>query len=290
QPLPREDRGPQGAMGPFGFMLPGQPQPASPEMEENFRRRQEQAERVRARMREQLVMGVLDDRRVEIEVEESAVAHMPAFSEAGMEEITFNIGDMPGGMFPKRKRKRNVTVREAREILAGEEARKLIDPDQVKRDAVERAEQAGIIFIDEMDKIAGREGGSGPDVSRGGVQRDILPIIEGATVMTKYGPARTDHMLFIAAGAFHISKPSDLIPELQGRLPIRVELDSLTEEEFRRILTEPKNALIKQYRALLATESVDLDFTEDGISEIARNAAVVNSRTENIGARRLHTV
>jgi ATP-dependent HslUV protease ATP-binding subunit HslU len=277
-------------MGPFGFMMPGQPQPSSPEMEENFRRRQEQAERVRARLREQLLMGVLDDRRVEIEVEESAVAHMPAFSEAGMEEITFNIGDMLGGMFPKRKRKRNVTVREAREILAGEEARKLIDPDQVKRDAVERAEQAGIIFIDEMDKIAGRDGGGGPDVSRGGVQRDILPIIEGSTVITKFGPVRTDYILFIAAGAFHTTKPSDLIPELQGRLPIRVELESLGEDDFRRILTEPRNALIRQYEALLATESVHLEFTEDGISEIARTAATVNSRTENIGARRLHTV
>ena len=241
-------------------------------------------------MREQLLMGVLDDRRVEIEIEESAVAHMPAFSEAGMEEITFNIGDMLGGMFPKRKRKRNVTVREAREILAGEEARKLIDPDQVKRDAVERAEQAGIIFIDEMDKIAGREGGVGPDVSRGGVQRDILPIIEGSTVMTKYGSVRTDYILFIAAGAFHMTKPSDLIPELQGRLPIRVELESLGEDDFRRILTEPQNALIRQYQALLATEGVRLEFTEDGISEIARTAAAVNSRTENIGARRLHTV
>jgi ATP-dependent HslUV protease ATP-binding subunit HslU len=290
QPLPQQDRGAQGAMGPFGFMMPGQPQPSSPEMEENFRRRQEQAERVRTRMREQLVMGALDDRRVEIEVEESAVAHMPAFSEAGMEEITFNIGDMLGGMFPKRKRKRNVTVREAREILAGEEARKLIDPDQVKREAVERAEQSGIIFIDEMDKIAGREGGIGPDVSRGGVQRDILPIIEGSTVVTKFGPVRTDHVLFIAAGAFHMSKPSDLIPELQGRLPIRVELENLGEDDFRRILTEPRNALIRQYEALLATEGVHLEFTDDGIAEIARTAATVNERTENIGARRLHTV
>jgi ATP-dependent HslUV protease ATP-binding subunit HslU len=290
QPLPQQERGGQGGMGPFGFMMPGQPQPSSPEMEENFRRRQEQAERVRLRMREQLLMGALDDRRVEVEVEESAVAHMPAFSEAGMEEITFNIGDMLGGMFPKRRRKRNVTVREAKEILAGEEARKLIDPDQVKREAVERAEQSGIIFIDEMDKIAGREGGTGPDVSRGGVQRDILPIIEGSTVITKFGPVRTDYMLFIAAGAFHTSKPSDLIPELQGRLPIRVELVNLGEDDFRRILTEPRNALIRQYAALLATEGITLDFTEDGIAEIARTAAAVNERTENIGARRLHTV
>ncbi len=290
QPLPQQDRGGQGGMGPFGFMMPGQASSTSPEMEENFKRRQEQAERVRARLREQLLMGAMDDRRVEIEVEESAVAHMPAFSEQGMEEITFNLGDMLGGMFPKRKRKRNVTVREAREILAGEEARKLIDPDQAKREAVERAEQSGIIFIDEMDKIAGREGGTGPDVSRGGVQRDILPIIEGSTVMTKFGPVRTDHVLFIAAGAFHMSKPSDLIPELQGRLPIRVELESLGEDDFRRILTEPKNALIRQYQALLATEGVHLEFTEDGIAEVARTAAAVNSRTENIGARRLHTV
>jgi ATP-dependent HslUV protease ATP-binding subunit HslU len=289
QPLP-QDQSRQGMMGPFGLMMPSPPAPSSPEMEDNLRRRQEQAERVRARLREQLVMGVLDDRRVEIEVEESAVAHLPAFSEAGMEEITFNIGDVLGGMLPKRKRKRNVSVREAREILTGEEARKLIDPDQVKREAVERAEQSGIIFIDEMDKIAGREGGSGPDVSRGGVQRDILPIIEGSTVITKFGPVRTDHVLFIAAGAFHMSKPSDLIPELQGRLPIRVELENLGEGDFRRILTEPQNSLTRQYEALLATEGVRLEFTEDGLDEIARTAAAVNSTTENIGARRLHTV
>jgi ATP-dependent HslUV protease ATP-binding subunit HslU len=289
QPLP-QDQSRQSMMGPFGLMMPGPPTSSSPEMEDNMRRRQEQAERVRARLREQLVMGVLDERRVEIEVEESAVAHLPAFSEAGMEEITFNIGDVLGGMLPKRKRKRNVSVREAREILTGEEARKLVDPDQVKREAVERAEQSGIIFIDEMDKIAGREGGSGPDVSRGGVQRDILPIIEGSTVITKFGPVRTDHILFIAAGAFHMSKPSDLIPELQGRLPIRVELESLGEGDFRRILTEPKNALTRQYEALLATEGVRLEFTPDGLDEIARTAATVNSRTENIGARRLHTV
>jgi ATP-dependent HslUV protease ATP-binding subunit HslU len=276
-----------GAFGPF---FGGSSSVASEEETEAARKRQEQAERVRARLKEQLLLGALDERRVEIEVEESAVATMPAFSEAGMEEITFNLGDMLGGMFPKRKRKRSVSVREAREILATEEGRKLIDGDQVKREAVERAEQSGIIFVDEMDKIAGKEGGVGPDVSRGGVQRDILPIIEGSTVITKYGPVRTDHVLFIAAGAFHVSKPSDLIPELQGRLPIRVELESLNEEEFRRILTEPKNALIKQYEALLATEGVRLEFTEDGIAEIARTAASVNARTENIGARRLHTV
>jgi ATP-dependent HslUV protease ATP-binding subunit HslU len=275
--------------GPFGTLFGGG-EKEEPEEDEQARRRAEQAERVRARLKEQLVLGALDDRRVEIEVEESAVAFMPAFSEAGMEEISFNLGDMLGGMLPRKKRKRNVSVREAREVLAMEEARKLIDPDQVKREAVTRAEQSGIIFVDEMDKIAGKEGGSGPDVSRGGVQRDILPIIEGSTVMTKYGPVRTDHILFIAAGAFHIAKPSDLIPELQGRLPIRVELESLNEDEFRRILTEPRNALIKQYQALLATEGVDLEFADDGIAEVARTAATVNARTENIGARRLHTV
>jgi ATP-dependent HslUV protease ATP-binding subunit HslU len=287
----RQDTRDTGFMaGAFGSFFGGESQGRSEEEEEAAKKRAEQAERVRARLREQLLLGALDDRRVEIEVEESAVAHMPAFSDAGMEEITFNIGDMLGGMLPKRKRQRSVTVREAREILRQEEARKLVDQDQVKRDAVERAEQAGIIFVDEMDKIAGREGGAGPDVSRGGVQRDILPIIEGSTVMTKYGAVRTDHVLFIAAGAFHVAKPSDLIPELQGRLPIRVELDSLNEVEFRRILTEPKNALIKQYQALLLTEGVTIEFPEDGIAEIARTAAEVNARTENIGARRLHTV
>jgi ATP-dependent HslUV protease ATP-binding subunit HslU len=197
---------------------------------------------------------------------------------------------MLGNLAPKKRRRRTVTVREAKEILAAEEARKLIDMEQVKREAVERAEQAGIIFIDELDKIAAKEGGHGPDVSRGGVQRDILPIIEGSTVVTKYGPVRTDHILFVAAGAFHTSKPSDLIPELQGRLPIRVELENLGEEEFRRILTEPRNALTRQYSALLATDGVKLEFTDDGIAELARTAADVNQRTENIGARRLHTV
>jgi ATP-dependent HslUV protease ATP-binding subunit HslU len=275
--------------GPFGSFFGGGEE-KSEEEDDQAKRRAEQAERVRGRLKEQLLIGALDDRRVEIEVEESAVAFMPAFSEQGMEEISFNLGDMLGGVLPKKRRKRSVSVREARSILASEEARKLIDPDQVKREAVIRAEQSGIIFVDEMDKIAGKEGGHGPDVSRGGVQRDILPIIEGSTVMTKYGPVRTDHVLFIAAGAFHVTKPSDLIPELQGRLPIRVELESLNEEEFRRILTEPKNALIKQYQALLTTEGVRLEFTDDGINEIARTAAQVNARTENIGARRLHTV
>jgi ATP-dependent HslUV protease ATP-binding subunit HslU len=261
------------------------------EEEERQRKRVEQAERIRSRLREQLEMGVLDDRKVELEVEETGgMAFTPIFSSQGMEEMGMNLQDMLGNMFPGRKRARSMTVAEAREVLIQEEARKLIDQDAVKREAVERAEQDGIIFVDEMDKIAGKDGGVGPDVSRGGVQRDILPIIEGSTVQTKYGPVRTDHMLFIAAGAFHVSKPSDLIPELQGRLPIRVELDNLNEADFRRILTEPENALTKQYTALLGTESVNLVYTEDGIGELARIAAEVNQRTENIGARRLHTI
>jgi ATP-dependent HslUV protease ATP-binding subunit HslU len=207
-----------------------------------------------------------------------------------MEEMGLNLQDMLGNMFQGRKRSRTMNVAEAREILIQEEARKLIDQDAVRREAVVRAEQDGIIFVDEMDKIAGKDGGVGPDVSRGGVQRDILPIIEGSTVQTKYGTVRTDHMLFIAAGAFHVSKPSDLIPELQGRLPIRVELDNLSEADFRQILTEPQNALTKQYTALLETEDVQLVFEQSGIEEIARIAAEVNQRTENIGARRLHTI
>jgi ATP-dependent HslUV protease ATP-binding subunit HslU len=201
---------------------------------------------------------------------------------------------MLGQMLPRRKKPRKVTIRQAKTILAAEAARALIDQDQVTREAVERAEQGGIIFLDELDKIAGRGegsgGGSGPDVSRGGVQRDLLPIIEGSTVQTKYGPVRTNHILFIAAGAFHVARPSDLIPELQGRLPIRVELDALNEDDFRRILTEPKNALTAQYAALLATENVTVTFASDGIAELARIAVDVNSKTENIGARRLHTV
>jgi ATP-dependent HslUV protease ATP-binding subunit HslU len=195
-----------------------------------------------------------------------------------------------GNMMNRGKKQRSVTVKEARQILAQEEAKAMVDQDALVREAVERAEQSGIIFVDEMDKIAGRTGGHGPDVSREGVQRDILPIIEGSTVATKYGPIRTNHVLFIAAGAFHLSKPSDLIPELQGRLPIRVELESLTEADFKRILTEPKNALIRQYTALLQTEGVALEFTDDAIEEISRIAARVNQQSENIGARRLHTV
>lgn len=201
-----------------------------------------------------------------------------------------NIQDMLGGIFPKRKKSRKLTVGEARKILVQQEAQKLIDMDEVISIAVDRAEQTGIIFLDEIDKIAAKESGSGPDVSRGGVQRDILPIVEGSTVMTKYGPVKTDFILFIAAGAFHISKPSDLIPELQGRFPIRVELETLTESDFKQILIEPQNALIKQYTALLETEGIELEFTENSLDEIAKIAYTVNEQTENIGARRLHTI
>jgi ATP-dependent HslUV protease ATP-binding subunit HslU len=274
----------------FGFGA-SEHRSSNPEEEERHKKRVEQAERIRARLREQLGMGVLDERKVEVEVEEGpGMAFAPVFTNQGMEEMGLNLQDMLGNMMQARRRTRSVTVAEARELLTQEEARKLIDQDAVKREAVVRAEQDGIVFIDEMDKIAGKDSGMGPDVSRGGVQRDILPIIEGSTVQTKYGSVRTDHMLFIAAGAFHVSKPSDLIPELQGRLPIRVELDSLTEQDFRRILTEPENALTRQYAALLETEDVHLEFTEDGISELARFAAEVNQQTENIGARRLHTI
>jgi ATP-dependent HslUV protease ATP-binding subunit HslU len=208
----------------------------------------------------------------------------------GMEDIEHQVKDMLGGLFPQRKKTRQVTVAEAREILFQEEAEKLIDMDKVTREALTRVEQSGIIFLDEIDKIAGREGAYGPDVSREGVQRDLLPIVEGSTVMTKYGPVKTDHILFIAAGAFHGAKPSDLVPELQGRFPIRVELDSLHKAEFIRILQEPENALIKQYTALLATEGVVVTIIEDAVDEIAELAELVNTRTENIGARRLYTI
>jgi ATP-dependent HslUV protease ATP-binding subunit HslU len=228
---------------------------------------------------------------VEIEVAESKPGPMiEIFSTAGVEDLGFNIKDLLGNIFPPRKKRTRVTVAEAREILEQEEAQRLIDMDKVVKTALERVEQSGIIFLDEIDKIVGSDTSHGPDVSRGGVQRDLLPIVEGSTVNTRYGMVRTDHILFIAAGAFSSSKPSDLIPELQGRFPIRVELDSLGKEEFIRILTEPHNALVKQYIELMATEGVKLAFTDDAIAEIAEIAAMVNERTENIGARRLYTI
>jgi ATP-dependent HslUV protease ATP-binding subunit HslU len=246
--------------------------------------------RTREKLRQQLREGKLDDRTVEIETRERNFPSFEIISNQGVEEMDVNIKDMLPNIFGQRTKKRKMKVNEAFEYLIQEEEQRLIDMDQVTRVAIDRVEDSGIIFLDEIDKIAGREGGHGPDVSREGVQRDILPIVEGTTVNTRYGMVRTDHILFIAAGAFHVSKPSDLIPELQGRFPIRVELQSLTMEDFIRILTEPKASLVKQYVALLETEGVKLEFTKDSLEEIARFAFRVNEGTENIGARRLHTI
>ena len=250
---------------------------------------QDSVDRTREKLREKLRAGKLDDRMVEVDVKERG----PTFevsTNGNLEEMDINLKDVIPGLFGPRTKKRNMRVVDALEYLVQEEEQKLIDMDQVTRVALEKVERNGIIFLDEIDKIAGREGGHGPDVSREGVQRDILPIVEGTTVNTRHGFVRTDHILFIAAGAFHVSKPSDLIPELQGRFPIRVELKSLTEADFIRILKEPKSALVKQYIALLETEGIKLTFTEDAISEIAKIAAQVNQSAENIGARRLHTI
>ena len=246
--------------------------------------------RTREKLRQQLREGKLDDRTVEIDVRERNFPSFEIISNQGVEEMDVNIKDMLPNIFGQRTKKRKMKVNEAFEYLIQEEEQRLIDMDQVTRMAIDRVEDAGIIFLDEIDKIAGREGGHGPDVSREGVQRDILPIVEVTTVNTRYGMVRTDHILFIAAGAFHVSKPSDLIPELQGRFPIRVELQSLTMDDFIRILTEPKSSLTKQYIALLETEGVKLEFTKDSLEEIARFAFRVNEGTENIGARRLHTI
>jgi ATP-dependent HslUV protease ATP-binding subunit HslU len=247
-------------------------------------------QQTRERFREQLRAGRLDSRVVEIDVREKSFPSFEIIAGSQVEEVDINLKDMLPGLFQGKNKRRKLKVPEALEYLRSEEEQKLIDMDSVARAAVERVEQAGIIFIDEIDKIAGREGSHGPDVSREGVQRDILPIVEGTTVNTKYGMVRTDHILFIAAGAFHVAKPSDLIPELQGRFPIRVELEPLGKEEFVRILTEPRSALIKQYMALMDTEGITLTFTDDAIRRIADFATTVNDRTENIGARRLHTV
>jgi ATP-dependent HslUV protease ATP-binding subunit HslU len=272
------------------LLLPPSPPPPPGTSEADATAQREQSQRTREKLRTQLREGKLDQRMVDLEVRERAMPSFEIISNQGVEEMDVNIKDMLSGMFGQQKKKRKMSVADAFEYLIQEEENKLLDMDQVTRVAVERAEQMGIIFIDEIDKVAGRESGHGPDVSREGVQRDILPIIEGTTVNTRYGMIRTDHILFIAAGAFHVSKPSDLIPELQGRLPIRVELQSLKEEDFIRILTEPKNALLKQAVALLDTEGVKLNFTEDAVSAIARFATSVNEQTENIGARRLHTI
>ncbi len=250
----------------------------------------ESSSRTREKLRQQLREGKLDERQVEIDVRERNFPTFEIMSNQGMEEMDINIKDMLPNIFGARTKKRKMKVNEAFEYLIQEEEQRLIDMDHVTRMAIDRVENSGIVFLDEIDKIAGREGGHGPDVSREGVQRDILPIVEGTTVNTRYGMVRTDHILFIAAGAFHVSKPSDLIPELQGRFPIRVELQSLTMEDFVRILTEPKSSLVKQYTALLETEGVKLEFTPESLQEIAHFAFRVNESTENIGARRLHTI
>jgi ATP-dependent HslUV protease ATP-binding subunit HslU len=268
------------------LLLP--PVRTAPGFDQPSAEQQEQHRSTREKLRQQLREGKLDDRMVELEQKEK-VMPFGIISNVGMEEIEMNLKEMLGGLLPEKTKRRKVKVPEALRLLVQEEAAKLIDMDKVIREAVQRVEQSGIVFLDEIDKIAGRES-HGPDVSREGVQRDLLPIVEGSTVTTKYGPVRTDHVLFIAAGAFHVSKPSDLIPELQGRFPIRVELDSLGKDDFIRILTEPQNALIKQQIALLATETVTISFSSDAIEEIAGIATQVNERTENIGARRLHTI
>jgi ATP-dependent HslUV protease ATP-binding subunit HslU len=264
--------------------------PSPPTVDEDPVAARDQAKATREKIREQLRDGRLDERTVEIDVRERSFPSLEIIAGSSVEEVDINIKDMLPGLFQGRTKKRRVKVAEAMEHLLQEEQQKLVDMESVARVAVERVEDAGIIFVDEIDKIAGREGGHGPDVSREGVQRDILPIIEGTTVNTKYGMVQTDHILFIAAGAFHVSKPSDLIPELQGRFPIRVELDPLGKDDFVRILTEPQNALVKQYTALLETEGIALEFRPDAVDRIADFATLVNDRAENIGARRLHTV
>lgn len=275
----------------LGMML-GIPR-KSVQNDEDDQKQEEQVNELKAKrkqVRRMLELGELENNIIEIDVVDQTPHLFEAFSAMGMEDVSINIQDMFESFIPKKKKKRRTTIAEARKIFTNEEANKLIDMESISSEAVERCEQSGIVFIDEIDKIAGKSHGTGPDVSREGVQRDILPIVEGSTVMTKYGPVKTDYILFIAAGAFHITKPSDLIPELQGRFPIRVELSSLTRNDFKRILTEPKNALIKQYCALLKTENVNIEFSPDGIDEIAQIAEEVNQNTEDIGARRLHTI
>jgi ATP-dependent HslUV protease ATP-binding subunit HslU len=250
----------------------------------------EESSSTREKLRSMLRKGKLENRYVDLDVSDRSMPMVEIFSNVGMEEMGINFKDMLGGMLPKNTKRRRVKVPEAMEILAQEEAQDLVDMEKVVKEAIARVEQSGIIFLDEIDKIAGKNGAHGPDVSREGVQRDLLPIVEGSTVTTKYGPTKTDHILFIASGAFHMVKPSDLIPELQGRFPIRVELNSLGQKEFVRILTEPRNALLLQYIALLRTEKIDVVFEDDAVSELARMAEEVNNKTENIGARRLHTL
>lgn len=283
--LPRKHKN-LAALNPFEMLLGGAQKQPAPEEDHEPKSVEEQ----RVILRQKIARLEMENSMVEIEVEEKPPSMLEIFTGTGVEEMGVNLQDMFGNMMPKKRKKRKMTIAEARKILTHEEAGRLIDMDEVHRLAISRAEQDGIIFLDEIDKIASREGGYGPDVSRGGVQRDILPVVEGSTIMTKYGPVKTDHVLFVAAGAFHVSKPSDLIPELQGRFPIRVELTNLDKEDLKRILTEPDNSLLKQYTVLLASEEVKVEFTPEAIDYIAAVAADVNARTENIGARRLHTI
>lgn len=286
-PMPKRRRT---APNPFEVLFNPVQQEQEHDEEDEFNEKVRRARARRQIIREQLKSGELEDQEIEIEVADTSAPRVEFFDGVGMQEMEINMQDLFGGLLPKRTKKRRVPIREARRILTQEEAGKLVDEDTIVAEAIRRCEKLGIVFLDELDKIAGREAGAGPDVSREGVQRDLLPIVEGTTVITKYGPVRTDHILFIGAGAFHVSKPSDLIPELQGRFPIRVELDALDEVDFVRILTEPENSLTRQYKALLETDGVQLEFTPDGIREIARMAFEVNQKSENIGARRLHTV
>ena len=281
-PTPKKKR----TQNPFGLLFPSE----QSVVEEQNDAAEDTMANTRENLRQRLRSGLLEDNIIEIEVEDSKYSGFGFIPGAGNEDILIQIQDAFGNLFPKRMKKRKTSVREARKIFEQEEAQKLIDMDEVVEEAVSAVEQHGIIFIDEIDKIAGREASGNPDVSREGVQRDILPIVEGTTVMTKYGPVKTDYILYIAAGAFHVSKVSDLIPELQSRFPVRVELEALTQEDFRRILTQPENAIIKQQIALLKVENVDLEFAEDAIDEIAGIAYIMNQTGENIGARRLYTV
>ncbi|QXD17268.1 ATP-dependent protease ATPase subunit HslU [Rhodocaloribacter litoris] len=285
---PAKKTAPEYVSGPGFLMRP----PGASENDTGTPDEDEMRERTRRKFREMLRRGELDDREVEVEIASDQTPMLQVFGPMGLEEMGVNLQELFGNLGGKRRKKRRMKIEEARKVLAQEEAQKLIDMDKVTKEAIERVEQSGIVFIDEIDKVAARSAtrGGGPDVSREGVQRDLLPIVEGSSVMTKYGMVKTDHILFIASGAFHVARPSDLIPELQGRFPIRVELKSLNEEDFYKILTQPKNALLKQYQALLASEGVDIAFTDEAVREIARIAAEVNEQVENIGARRLHTI
>ncbi|MEN6462075.1 MAG: ATP-dependent protease ATPase subunit HslU [Syntrophomonas sp.] len=284
-PLPQKKKA---SKNPLEFLL-GQGN-SGPEYDEQHELRVKDIEQKREIIRQKVSRMELENETIEIEVEDKTPSFMEVISGAGVEQMGVNLQDVFGNLLPKNKKKKKVTVEEGRKILALEETQRLLDIDEINREAIKRVEEDGIIFLDEIDKIASRESGYGPDVSREGVQRDILPIIEGSTVVTKYGPVKTDHILFIAAGAFHVSKPSDLIPELQGRFPLSVELENLTKDDLKRILTEPNSSLVKQYRALLYTEGLEISFTDEAIEYIAKIAFEVNEKTENIGARRLHTI